>query len=1014
MFYENKNKNIIDIKVPYNEEINKNNEKKNYNTNKRIYHFDMKNFKKKISINSHPSSISTDFYQKINTYTHNLEPNHRQILNNQEENKKNDILDRVIDNKITEEDEIINSKNQERNKGKMFSKTQIIELEKETNIENVKNLNKSNFYIDYDSDLLMILKQHFLFENLNENEIKKIINSSIKHEYNSGKIIFNKGDEANSFYIIKKGIIRIFDNQNSQLISKEYSSFGEIGLINSLNKRNYSAISESKSILMEINKNSYISIIENKKHTELNKDNIFNYFLETYLIFKGITKEEKNNFKNLIKYKEIKSIHKKISLKEHFSNCFFPFNNKIKIFFIGKGKIQVSIKQNNNNFLSKIISEGYNIGIRSLLFNDEIETNNDKKKKNIIDYDFFIGYSETSEILYLNEKMFIECFGLNYKNYLLNSCALFFIKNDFVFNAIKYNCNIPDEEIYKLFKIKKYRQNTLIFQKGISQTNNKSIILLEGNLTGFKTKSLNEKNKYLFEGNNLLIYKDFEEDFITSIDSIIYETNIEQFQNYLIQKKLNSKYLIILYNILNKFQIFYDIDIKKVFEIVKHVQLKFYKQNHVIQKIGKEFKNIYLIENGTIGVFSKEKKLKQIIDTGNSFGGLSILLEQNSLYNYIVYSKEVILYQINKNYYMDLLKDQSINNYFKYKIYLGSDISLNDLYYLSYLGRGRFGNVCLVHNEIFFYAIKAISKSFAEKQKSEIKYLFFEKNTLTSIDHPFILKLIKTLKNENWLFFLMEYISGINMGEYLETRKNINNVFETKFYAALLLITINYLHKKKIIHRDIKPTNIMIDNKGYIKLIDFGTAKILKDNEKTKTVIGSPNFISPEVLLGKGYSFSCDYWSIGICIYYIYYGILPFGNNSVEIFDTYKEIIEKKLSFPNNNNFELNSLLNTLLDKNENNRNNLFKMLKTHFFFKDIDFHALLNYKIKPPFIPNKDQRINEDNLQNKNSPFTNFMENQKTDTKNTVTLNGTKDLKKNVIVNINENIINNKWYEDF
>ena len=74
----------------------------------------------------------------------------------------------------------------------------------------------------------------------------------------------------------------------------------------------------------------------------------------------------------------------------------------------------------------------------------------------------------------------------------------------------------------------------------------------------------------------------------------------------------------------------------------------------------------------------------------------------------------------------------------------------------------------------------------------------------------------------------------------------------------------------------------------------------------------------------------------------------------------------------------------------------------------------MLSYKIKPPFIPLKDLRTNDDNLQNKNSPFTNFMENQKTDTKNTVTLNGTKDLKKNVIVNINENIINNKWYEDF
>ena len=127
----------------------------------------------------------------------------------------------------------------------------------------------------------------------------------------------------------------------------------------------------------------------------------------------------------------------------------------------------------------------------------------------------------------------------------------------------------------------------------------------------------------------------------------------------------------------------------------------------------------------------------------------------------------------------------------------------------------------------------------------------------------------------------------------------------------------------------------MIDKKGYIKIIDFGTAKILNnENEKTKTVIGSPNFISPEVLLGKGYSFSCDYWSIGICIYYIYYGILPFGNNSLEILDTYKEIIEKEVSFPDNSNIELNSLLNTLLDKNENNRHSIIKMIRTHFFLK--------------------------------------------------------------------------------
>ena len=84
----------------------------------------------------------------------------------------------------------------------------------------------------------------------------------------------------------------------------------------------------------------------------------------------------------------------------------------------------------------------------------------------------------------------------------------------------------------------------------------------------------------------------------------------------------------------------------------------------------------------------------------------------------------------------------------------------------------------------------------------------------------------------------------------------------------------------------------MIDCSGYLKVIDFGTAKKLPKD------IGTPNFIAPEVLKGKGYSYSCDYWSIGICIYYIFYGSLPFGNNILEIMDTYKEILEKEVEFP--------------------------------------------------------------------------------------------------------------------
>ena len=108
----------------------------------------------------------------------------------------------------------------------------------------------------------------------------------------------------------------------------------------------------------------------------------------------------------------------------------------------------------------------------------------------------------------------------------------------------------------------------------------------------------------------------------------------------------------------------------------------------------------------------------------------------------------------------------------------------------------------------------------------------------------------------------------------------------------------------------------MVDSNGYLKMIDFGTAKVLTDY--TSTVIGTPYYIAPEVLQGKGYSLSCDFWSVGVCMYEIFYGIYPFGNYANEIVDIYKEILNKEYIFPSNDekykdvNILIGSLLKTL------------------------------------------------------------------------------------------------------
>ena len=121
------------------------------------------------------------------------------------------------------------------------------------------------------------------------------------------------------------------------------------------------------------------------------------------------------------------------------------------------------------------------------------------------------------------------------------------------------------------------------------------------------------------------------------------------------------------------------------------------------------------------------------------------------------------------------------------------------------------------------------------------------------------------MKNDSYCFFLLEFINGKNFDDYLTQRKYLRNSFEIKFFIGTRLYIMDFLHKRDIAHRDLKPSNITIDKNGYIKLINFGTEKFIKDF--TQTIIGKPHYIAPEILIGKGHSLTCDYWSIGICIY---------------------------------------------------------------------------------------------------------------------------------------------------
>ena len=166
-----------------------------------------------------------------------------------------------------------------------------------------------------------------------------------------------------------------------------------------------------------------------------------------------------------------------------------------------------------------------------------------------------------------------------------------------------------------------------------------------------------------------------------------------------------------------------------------------------------------------------------------------------------------------------------------------------------------------------------------------------------------------------------------------------------------------------------------------LKMIDFGTAKVLSNY--TSTIIGTPHYIAPEILQGKGYSLTCDFWSMGICMFEIFYGYHPFGTHAHEVIEIYKEILYKDINFPfeNNNYNSVNDFILCLLSKKVNKRNCNINSLKQMSFFEKFDFDKLNDFCIEPPFKPNiSDMNMNLSN----ECPFINMVSYESTDNSST------------------------------
>eukprot|EP00362_Geleiidae_sp_MMETSP1317_P001366 CAMPEP_0201283840 /NCGR_PEP_ID=MMETSP1317-20130820/50897_1 /ASSEMBLY_ACC=CAM_ASM_000770 /TAXON_ID=187299 /ORGANISM="Undescribed Undescribed, Strain Undescribed" /LENGTH=153 /DNA_ID=CAMNT_0047601591 /DNA_START=201 /DNA_END=662 /DNA_ORIENTATION=- len=144
---------------------------------------------------------------------------------------------------------------------------------------------------------------------------------------------------------------------------------------------------------------------------------------------------------------------------------------------------------------------------------------------------------------------------------------------------------------------------------------------------------------------------------------------------------------------------------------------------------------------------------------------------------------------------------------------------------------------------------------------------------MANISHPFLVNLYGFAQDERYLYFMLECIQGGELFTYLRNIGKLDSL-HARFYGATVTTMFEYLHSKNIIYRDLKPENLLIEHTGYLKLTDFGFAKVVES--RTYTLCGTPEYLAPEILLNKGHGKPVDWWTLGILIYEMLAGIDPF------------------------------------------------------------------------------------------------------------------------------------------
>lgn len=402
-----------------------------------------------------------------------------------------------------------------------------------------------------------------------------------------------------------------------------------------------------------------------------------------------------------------------------------------------------------------------------------------------------------------------------------------------------------------------------------------------------------------------------------------------------------------------------------------------YKKGDYIIRQGARGDTFFIISQGKVRVTVdvQDERNQEIIDKplrilkrGDYFGEKALLSTDIRTANIIADDDNVVCLVIDRDSFQQFISKivenkqyEEVRSFMHVEPQIDerfANVELNDINVITTLGMGGFGRVDLVtikNDTHQSYAMKVMKKYQIVQTKQE-QHIINEKRIMLESDSPFIVKLYRTFKDDKYLYMLMESCLGGELWTVLRDRRNFDDD-SARFYTGCVIEAFSYLHSRHIIYRDLKPENMLLDAFGYVKLTDFGFAKRLyPPGSKTWTFCGTPDYVSPEIILNRGHDFSCDYWSLGVLMFELLTGAPPFS--SEDAMSTYNIILRgiDAIDFPRSISQKAQNLIKKLCRENSTERlgyqSGGIEDIMKHKWFDGFNWFGLRNRTLPAPYVP--------------------------------------------------------------